>query len=327
MQLSSRFILRQWVICSCILFLDLSIASSVPSKPSEVLKSFALEIVDRIIGDGHFHINKLSLIKLRQEIEKVDWSFDQTVELPEQYKNRRSATCFKGQYKVIVKSLPLDFKSQDLPILALHEALCAVGYRDDDYQISVALGAFSEVPASEKKYFIEWGVLFWIPENPVYNWKIELAGGVSSVGSGGDLTAAQIKLQLLIFAKKRSRITNVFALQILNTRFEPSVDGRTLDFEYHFKMVGEKGSSLIFFLPVQVWEQSPNQRTEILTKLHNIFNSFHSSKPYSQWEAQEEFEELYRCGQFAFNLPKKRSIEVLPKIPQIIVEFKEKFCQ
>ncbi len=119
------------------------------------------------------------------------------------------------------------------PIRDLHMSLGALGYFDENYELSLTL--FLLDPKTQKKIGVDvekiTKFLFLNMQKRTENPKYQHQGGATSVGGGGDANAMYIKLWALSSVKtwllsrlpkiaKDEAFVEKFFLQVLNTPFE-----------------------------------------------------------------------------------------------------------
>lgn len=217
-----------------------SLGSVGPLTPAQVLESHSTMIVDQLVKTGIPNLAKLDLKKLAAQIREVKWSDDPTAAMPAIVSTRTSAVCYPHRYEVTVKSLPSDADRGDVEMFALHEALCAAGYADLDYEMSSYMANLrdsgrKDVASDDRliRAIFEWPMLIVEP-------KLQLAGGgITSTGGGGDLTAQKIKLAALNLLASRVNLDESFVTAWLVTPFEPNevvsaVGAETLDIRREF---------------------------------------------------------------------------------------------
>jgi hypothetical protein len=232
--------------------------------------------------------------------------------LPLEFKERRTASCQIGQDIVYVKANPDPMELKAISTISLHEALCAIGYKDDIYQMSVALSILAELNEATRIRLISSALFRWLPSEPENRLtQLAFAGGISSIGGGGDITAARIKYNVIVRKVSKQTVNESFILSILNTPFEPSADGH----EMSFKIAFGEGPYFRIWVPVTDWELYPEKRNLILDNILSVMNSVFA-------DIDNPYETIFTCGEDGFTMPKHRSEAMEKLVPKLIQDFR-----
>lgn len=227
------------------------IQNSIESpQTTAYLSSKATQIIDVIISSGRYSkLGDLDLVALRKEILTVKWRAYIGKSFSIGNKGARSSAVYSVERRLVVVSRE-EWFTMDEAIrmeIALHEALGALGYRDEKYQITTCLTLLASLIFSEEnKYLVEsqiiasklsslWSVaiashsIMEIPKTDKS--PVMLAGGISLTGGGGDEFGITMKYLALITLTtrwsqadvKHIQFENVFSA-ILDADIERTVD-------------------------------------------------------------------------------------------------------
>jgi hypothetical protein len=193
----------------------------------------SLTIVETLRSQGVHNIGSLNLDELSQKIATTKWSPVNDKYLLGSGTDRGTSIYLVDQDKVFVNTLALKNLPADVfPQAALHEALGANGYEDENSQASLALDQLSKSPKAGRRFFekqVE-NLKPTVKENKIY--KTQSSAGGTSVGGGGDGTTIEFKRRLLqdvVDAFANSPNTdenklNAILDQVLNMDVEPNWD-------------------------------------------------------------------------------------------------------
>lgn len=295
-------------------------------NPAQKMQAQSMRIVDRLLDFKIEKVSELSLLKLRKEIQKVQWDYNPNLQFPAKIPrrgnlaaapmSRRTASCHIAQFRVVVKDLPFAANAEEVATVALHEALCAIGYEDTEYQISVVLSYLAEASDNNRNLLINSNMFSWLPGEPWYTKDVLVAGGVSSVGSGGDITAARMKLQAFIAAMLGRTVDDRFGLSLLSMQVEPQKSKGIVEPELQLGSSLNDGINLKILVPVEIWEKHPKERPRLLKQIVDIILSV-----FQPVFDKDKLEILSRCGNKELLLPKKRILSVERQVPKLRRKF------
>ncbi|HPI39576.1 MAG TPA: hypothetical protein PLJ21_02150 [Pseudobdellovibrionaceae bacterium] len=191
------------------IFLGVSVTQAKDQTFVDFFSSQSLVIPETLKKNNVDKIEDLKIDGLINEIKSVFWRANHGSFLLGSGETRTSAIYFIKDKTVVVNSLRSQFEPKlTLPISALHEALGALGYKDENYEMSILL-YLNTLSQAEQGRFLPKN--FVSKNNKVYfsniikryeNTTYQMAkGGGTSVGGGGDGLSVQIKLTALLFAQ------------------------------------------------------------------------------------------------------------------------------
>jgi hypothetical protein len=185
----------------------LPVASSHAGAATETdFRKAARHIPEKLIAFGHEKIGDFDLASFTKELDSVHY---QVVSEPE-YAQGRTFLKYDVSTKTVYFPATLELAGAEGPLVLLHESLGALGYIDDNYQISNSLYMLYDEAASPLKA----SSFFSLPElqssfrqpkrfnNPtdaqnVLN--LLARGGSNGVGGGGDPHAQLVKFEAIYF--------------------------------------------------------------------------------------------------------------------------------
>ncbi len=195
----------------------LPVASSHAGAVTETdFRKAARHIPKNLIASGYKKIGDFDLANFSKELDSVHY---QAVSEPE-YAQGRSFLKYDVLTKTVYFPATLELAGAEGPLVLLHESLGALGYIDDNYQISNSLymlydEATSPLKASRFFSLPEFQSSFTRPRrfnNPTdaQNVLDSLAeGGSNGVGGGGDPHAELVKFEVIYFLLHVFREENI----------------------------------------------------------------------------------------------------------------------
>lgn len=189
----------------------------------KVFRNWSLETVQSLLNKNVEYISGISLKTLSAEILTVNWQVLSQGYLAPQ--GRLSGFMYKVETKTVyveldtlkelIENQALSFA---IPIIFLHESLGALGYLDEDYEISSLFVAIDQLNSIEfensrfdftssafnvqKRILSPSGPLR--PTDEPNTLSILIAGGSTTVGGGGDPLMALLKMRILKLALRKS---------------------------------------------------------------------------------------------------------------------------
>ena len=182
-------------------------------------------------------IGDLDFTTLTREIEQVHWLRSSQGFFAGSGEPRASSIYLVEERTVVFNDLTLAYTSDwVLPLVALHESLGALGYIDENYEITLSLyfSAHHAMGSSEKILLPYVTNLKRRKSNPVYAGSKTFGlfakkGGSTSVGGGGDASSLEIKIECIKrigeWLQKNpahQQAADFFAARTIETRLEPS---------------------------------------------------------------------------------------------------------
>lgn len=196
--------LRVGTLTAIVLFSQYSLAGS-----SQFIQQFASQsfvIPQLLIQQNKTKIGDLNIVQLKDEMKQVRWVENGGVFFAGSGETRTGAVYFVEEKKVIVNTLRAPYEPlRTMPVAALHEALGALGYIDENYEISMVL-AMNALTSEEqelifsKKFVDKQSSRLVGLKRRTTDAKYKSSGGGTSVGGGGDGVAVQAKMYALMFA-------------------------------------------------------------------------------------------------------------------------------
>lgn len=160
----------------------------------------ALILPRTLLKRGLHTVGAMDLQRLITEIQTVHWFDVQNVFFAGSGSRRASAVNLIKDHQVFMNRISWQQSPPDVRnVLSLHEALEALGYNDDEYEISLSFW-MSAHGFSKDKSFKRLDPRLRRSQTPT---RFEAENGtVTGVGSGGDEYELQVKLDLLKYSKQ-----------------------------------------------------------------------------------------------------------------------------
>jgi len=228
-------------------------------------------LLDRLISQGHPKIGKLDLLQSRAQMAKIKWSVQTDEKFPASARNRQSA--FFEPFQVTAAKELMITKEGELEVLAVHEALGALGLQDSDYQLSLNLRFLSvtEDPGLQASFRA------LIAHNSRITEDQEMfarsGGSGTSVGGGGDLRAIFFKQKVLLKLLAESPTSTDFLFYFSYTPFEPAIDPGSTIATYDYKFP----HSTFVYLPAKLPALNDEVGIDALvSEIADVIKSLHS---------------------------------------------------
>lgn len=192
-------------------FLVASVLLAAGSAEAHPLVAARTEVVDACLAKGIGKVHELDLRQLRAKILQLKYRRAED-QFPDVAGDRRTAYYRSGEVRFNTEEFPASFE-----MISLHEALGALGFADAHYEKSTALTAVCSHP--EPATVINSDYVRW---NFQAQKSLQVAGGSTVVGGGGDLVAAELKSAVVraVMSETRAQISDTILLT--QTAFEPS---------------------------------------------------------------------------------------------------------
>jgi hypothetical protein len=185
------------------LLLNLTSAFAEGKSPNENFRPLSRKHVEMALEQGYEKIGKLNLNKLLKELDTVEWrTFDLGFLTGSGGKRTTSIYLVKDNMVVINMYALQNLVGKPIPLYSwsLHEALGALGYEDENYEVSSSISflANNKSPGIEDLTSIDFvkhnfDSFKRSKKERVY----EMSGGSTVVGGGGDAALIQLKQLLL----------------------------------------------------------------------------------------------------------------------------------
>lgn len=175
--------------------------------------------VDNLLKHNIQKIGDISLVKLKEDLKSVRVHFSDSIEKGSGGL-RETGVNYPGSRKVFLNPLTSEDRNKSWNVILLHESLGALGYSDENYEISTGVCWAATIAELNVKSSAEMAAFLRSPifkgfkqvqmttklrEYPAYRWvrdtksKLRLEGGTAtSTGGGGDIFAAQVKESMLL---------------------------------------------------------------------------------------------------------------------------------
>jgi hypothetical protein len=168
---------------------------------NDVFRPLSKHLVEKVVAAGIHRSGRLDLRRLLRELDTVEWSVQDLVFFAGSGGQRITSIYLVEERRVIVNLLSLqNLVGQPVPLYgwALHEGLGALGYSDENYELSIAIEYMAkniaEMPARERLVRPQFREM---DARTNRNQHYESSGGTTVVGGGGDAPIIQLKSLLL----------------------------------------------------------------------------------------------------------------------------------
>lgn len=201
---------------------------------SAFLKLFAaqsLAIPEKLIAIKKTKVGQLDIEQLLAEIKTLTWMENAAGVFQAGSGETRTGAIYDVEKRTItLNSGRAQFEPKDtMSIASLHEALGALGYIDENYQLSLLLKIHSLTDQERSTIFDEQdfnreNIRFLNLEKRTKNFKYVMAGGATSVGGGGDGIVVQLKWYLLLFGKQICQISKLNCLDVFRRVLDANIE-------------------------------------------------------------------------------------------------------
>lgn len=177
-------------------------AETVRGTPNEIFRPLSKQIVQTVVDQGTTKVGKVDLVQLLAELDTVEWRTFDIGFLSGSGGKRETSIYLVQDRMVVVNMLALqNLVGQPVHInrWALHEALGALGYPDEVYDLTVSLtfmaGDVSTMSFDARAKYTERS--FSNARATTSERVYESNGGTTIVGGGGDAPIIEFKVRLL----------------------------------------------------------------------------------------------------------------------------------
>lgn len=224
-----------------VLFCQITSVFAEGRSAVETFKPLSQRNVRLLVERGITNIGKLDLKKLLKELDEVDWRTNNVAAFLMGSGGVRTTSIYLVEKKTVyintIALINLVNKPVYLDSWALHEGMGALGYIDENYELSSSISFLAkntqiETPTLIKLVEANFKKITRVQENHIY---AALSGGETVVGSGGDAVIADLKQRLLFryFARAIER-SYPFDLELYEfgklTRLEIEFDLQKYDY-------------------------------------------------------------------------------------------------
>ncbi len=206
-----------FIIAAILLFSDRAEASfsggtqaniEASSKLNSYFQNLALKIPRILLARKIEWVGELDLSELQREIKQVHWNLV-TNKFVAGSGGRRASAIYIVEKKAVFISRPAweQISEETRAVASLHEALGALGYKEEEYTMSLGLQLLAQESAAPD-FRLDKAQMPWLEnfarlqrriKTPVYFSENE--GTISGVGGGGD--GYEIKLKILLLNRVR----------------------------------------------------------------------------------------------------------------------------
>jgi hypothetical protein len=272
----------------------------------EIIQSYAFSIIEDLLKQNIDQVGNLSLKKLRDELGTIHWRAIQNSYIAPQGRI--------AGFRYNVEDRSVDFQvdtlnelliridgKRTLDMILLHECLGALGYKDEDYEISALLSALNllnineiqEVKTSLKPFVFDLYKNARSPNGPLRlhldknSQNILKKGGSTTGGGGGDPLMMRLKTLMIKLMLDQKEDLNALKFILNKTRLERPiiyteaiqsgldvVDKYPLSFERFLRSVRETKMEERSILLIRISDQSPLESIE-----KNLFIFFQQNYP------------------------------------------------
>lgn len=174
---------------------------SLTGTPTEIFRTISNNVIDKVIANEVHEIGSLNMVDLKKELNQVEYALMPYGFLMGSGGRRSTSIYFVEHKRVIINEMSLQQAVGRSNILAwtLHEAFGALGYLDENYELSLPLFFLSQAKDSTEvesqiKIF---SPLFQKIEKRTQEAHYSMEGGVTAVGGGGQIEIINFKQRLI----------------------------------------------------------------------------------------------------------------------------------
>lgn len=200
--------MKSSILALLVMIMSLSISSAfaVVGTPNELFRPMARKHVEMVLEKGINKIQNLNLKKLLVEIDEVEWRTFDLGFLGGSGGNRMSSIYMVESKMVVINMYTLqNMVGKPVPVYswALHESLGALGYPDENYELSSSISMIANSAAEEiNDHLASLDPNFLMVARATSNRHYSGDGGSTVVGGGGDMALIELKQQILKRYKK-----------------------------------------------------------------------------------------------------------------------------
>lgn len=169
--------------------------------PDEVFRPLSKILVQRVVDAGITRSGRLDLNRLLRELDTVNWGVQEYGFFGGSGGQRLTSIYLVEERLVIINLMSLqNMINKPVPMFAwaLHEGLGALGYPDENYEISVAIEFMSKnISEIQTRQELVRPQLQDMGRRSTRNRHYESSGGTTVVGGGGDAPIIELKSLLL----------------------------------------------------------------------------------------------------------------------------------
>ncbi len=178
-----------------------SYGESISGSPNFVFRNFSKKDIDKLLGQNIVKIGNMNLEKLSAELDTVEWRTFDLGYLGGSGGNRMTSIYIVKDKMVVINSLSLQGlvgKPVHMFSWALHEGLGALGYDDENYELSSSISFLADNPSLMSLSGVD-----YVKDNfkelkrSSLGRTYAMSGGSTVVGGGGDAIIIDLKQRLL----------------------------------------------------------------------------------------------------------------------------------
>ena len=192
------------IICLLIIFFigfNESYGETISGKPNEVFRSLSKKDLEKLLNQNIVKIGDMNLIKLSKELETVEWRTFDLGFLGGSGGKRMTSIYIVKDKMVVINTLSLQSlvgKPIKMFSWALHEALGALGYDDENYELSSSISFLANNPSHLNSTGVDYVQSHFLELKKSSTGRVyTLNGGSTVVGGGGDAIIIDLKQRLL----------------------------------------------------------------------------------------------------------------------------------
>ena len=179
--------------------------TTVTGSPNEIFRPLSKHIVQKIVDSGTTQIGSVDLDKLLEDLDTVEWRTFDLGFLIGSSGERTTSIYYVEDRMVVVNWYALqNFTNSQVRLYgwALHEALGALGYPDDVYDLSIALSYVAAAAPAPRNTEVA-NRAIQVERNlsnvsvSTTNRTFSTEGGSTIVGGGGDAALIDLKQRLI----------------------------------------------------------------------------------------------------------------------------------
>lgn len=238
-----------------------------------------------LIHQGITQIGDFDVVRFQNEAQKIRWKLYSSQNPPRFAHGRRSAYYLSSSQEVFISDQIPRHMGDSMVLLELHEAMGALGYKDQDYSLSVGLQLLSQMPQTRTRDFVLKELGKNLFKGSQINSSAKVGGSGSSVGGGGDIIPLTIKYEVLQhLVEKGKTVTKEFLIEFPKIAFEPLYDKREQFVGLLYKADPALKRSLdhekiTIYVPVFKWQKGSKSRRQVTNEIIDHVTSLFPAYP------------------------------------------------
>lgn len=194
---------------------SLSAETILQGSTNDVFRTLSKKHIDKLLSFNINRVGKLNLVTLSKELDEVEWKTFDLGFLIGSGGNRTTSIYFVETKTVVLNTMSLS-ELQNKPVSlfswTLHEGMGALGYQDENYELSSSIAFLAENTSLEDLNAAKEGLesnftqdkIIRAKENRTYKMA---SGSGTVVGGGGNAIALELKKKLMqrLMAKTKNK--------------------------------------------------------------------------------------------------------------------------